>query len=261
MSEPAMHSHPAAPQHVRAGKRVAAVVGICGLIAALWTFPVDRYLLGLVEWIEGAGPAGAAVYVLVYALATVFFLPGSLLTLGAGFAYGVVKGTAVVWVGANIGATLAFLLGRTLARDWIARKVAGTPRFAAIDRAVGQQGLKIVLLTRLSPVFPFNVLNYAYGLTRVGMGDYLLGSLIGMLPGTVMYVYLGSLITSVTELASGKTSGGAAQQIFYFAGLAVTVAVTVYVTRVARQALADATGRGPAEGDGTSCGVASDGAA
>jgi uncharacterized membrane protein YdjX (TVP38/TMEM64 family) len=102
----------------------------------------------------------------------------------------------------------------------------------------------MVLLTRLSPVFPFNLLNYAYGLTRVRFVDYVLGSLIGMLPGTVMYVYLGSLITSITELASGKTSGGPAQQVFYFAGLAVTIAVTLYVTRVARGALVHATGEG-----------------
>src|SRR5581483_10417397 len=103
------------------------------------------------------------------------------------------------------------------------------------------QGFRIVLLTRLSPVFPFNLLNYAFGLTRVGFRDYVLGSVLGMIPGTVMYVYLGSLLTSVTELASGRRSGGAAQDAFYFGGLVATIAVTVYVTRVARRALAEAT--------------------
>jgi len=172
----------------------------------------------------------------------VLFLPGSVLTLGAGFAYGVAYGTAIVVVAANLGATLAFVLGRTVAREWVAGKVASNQRFTAIDRAVAERGRRIVLLTRLSPVFPFNLLNYAYGLTRVSLGDYVFGSAIGMLPGTVMYVYLGSLMKNLAELAAGQTSGGAAQQIFFLAGLGVTIVVTVYVTRVARRALAESTG-------------------
>lgn len=103
---------------------------------------------------------------------------------------------------------LAFLLGRTVARAWVSSRVAANARVAAIDRAVGREGLKIVLLTRLSPVFPFNLLNYAFGLAQVSLRDYVLGSLVGMLPGTLMYVYLGSLITSLSELASGRASGG-----------------------------------------------------
>lgn len=153
-----------------------------------------------------------------------FFLPGSILTLGAGFAYGVGLGTAVVWVGANLGATLAFVFGRTLARGWVAARVEGNPRFAAIDRAVGREGLKIVLHARLSPIFPFNLLNYVFGLTQVSLRDYVLGSLVGMLPGTILYVYLGSLITNLSALTAGRTSAGATQQIFYFAGLGATAA-------------------------------------
>ena len=232
----------AAPSGVRVSTRLLlAGVGAAGLVVALWTLPVNRWLLGFVEWMRGAGTGGLLAFALAYVLATVLFLPGSILTLGAGFVYGVALGSPLVWVAANVGATLAFLLGRTIARQWIAARVAQNPRFAAIDRAVAEQGLKIVLLTRLSPVFPFNLLNYAFGLTRVRLRDYVLGSLVGMIPGTVMYVYLGSLITSLTELASGRRAGGAAQQLFYWAGLGVTVVVTVYVTRVARRALADAT--------------------
>jgi len=223
---------------VRAALAAGAVVGLVLLLRA---FAIEERLLGLVQWVRDAGSVGVGVFVLAYVLATVLFLPGSILTLGAGFAYGVIEGAAIVWVAANAGAALAFLLGRTLAREWIAAKVAANPRFAAIDRAVGVQGLKIVLLTRLSPAFPFNLLNYAYGLTGVRFRDYLLASLVGMVPGTIMYVYLGSLITSVSELASGRTSAGAPQQLFYFAGLVVTVIATVYVTRVARRALAEAT--------------------
>lgn len=219
--------------------------GIAALVVAVRVLPAERYLLDFVAWMHGAGWAGLIAYVIAYVVACVLFLPGAILTLGAGFAYGVLVGTTVVWVGANLGATLAFVLGRTLLRGWVASKVQARPGFAAIDRAVGRQGLRIVLLTRLSPIFPFNLLNYAFGLTQVTLRDYVVGSMIGMTPGTVMYVYLGSLITNLTALAAGRTSGGAAQQIFYFAGLAATVFVTVYVTRVARRALAEATGEAP----------------
>jgi pyruvate/2-oxoglutarate dehydrogenase complex dihydrolipoamide dehydrogenase (E3) component/uncharacterized membrane protein YdjX (TVP38/TMEM64 family) len=231
----------ARPQRTSAARIVLALVAVTALIVAIRAIHLQHYLLDFVNWIRSAGWLGLWVFGLVYVLATVLFLPGSILTLGAGFAYGVGLGTAVVWIGANVGAALAFGLGRTLARQWVAARVETNPRFAAIDRAVGRDGLKIVLLTRLSPVFPFNLLNYAFGLTTVSLRDYVLGSLVGMLPGTVMYVYLGSLITSLSELAAGRTSGGVTQQIFYFAGLAVTVVVTVYVTQVARRALAEAT--------------------
>ncbi len=210
-------------------------------VALTRVFEPERHLLDFVAWIRGAGVTGMLLFAFAYVLACVLFLPGSILTLGAGFAYGVGAGTPLVWLSANAGAALAFVLGRTLLRGWVALRVNANPRFAAIDRAVGQQGFKIVLLTRLSPVFPFNLLNYAFGVTRVRFRDYVLGSLLGMLPGTVMYVYLGSLVTSLTQLAAGRASGGAAQQGFYLGGLVATVAVTLYVTRVARRALAGAT--------------------
>ncbi len=214
---------------------------VAGLVAAARVLPVQQWLLAFVGWIRGAGGLGMFAFAVAYVLACVLFLPGSILTLGAGFAYGVGLGVPLVWASANVGAALAFVLGRTVARDVIARRIAGNEKFAAIDRAVGRQGFRIVLLTRLSPVFPFNLLNYAFGLTRVAFRDYVLGSMIGMLPGTVMYVYLGSLVTGLAELAGGQSSGGTAKQVFYFVGLAATVAVTLYVTRVARRALAEAT--------------------
>ena len=225
-----------------AGRLVALALLAVGVVAALKLLPVNDWLLAFVGWIRGAGATGMAVFVIAYVVACILLLPGLILTLGAGFAYGVAVGIPLVWVSANLGAAVAFLLGRTLARDRIAARVAGNLKFAAIDRAVGQEGLKIVLLTRLSPAFPFNLLNYAYGLTRVTFRDYAIGSLVGMIPGTAMYVYLGSLITSLTELASGVPSGGAAKQVLTWVGFAATVAVTVVITRIARRALDEATG-------------------
>jgi len=190
------------------GKRLGAIAVLAALLAALRFLPIEHWLLDFVAWVRDAGARGIAAFVIAYVVLGLV-IPGSVLTLGAGFAYGVVLGTAVVWVAANLTAVVAFILGRTLARDAIAARVGANPRFAAIDRAIGREGLKIVLLVRLSPIFPFTLLNYALGLTRVAVRDYVIGSLIGMLPGTLMYVYLGSLVTSLTELAAGRPSGGA----------------------------------------------------
>lgn len=218
---------------------VAVVVGLAALVAVGRWANVEDWVLAFVGFVRDAGPAGMAVFVLAYVAATVLFVPGLLLTMGAGLAYGVGLGAPLVWVAANLAAAAAFLLGRTLARDWVASRVAGNPRFAAIDRAVGREGFKIVLLTRLSPAFPFNLLNYAYGLTGVTVRDYVFASLLGMIPGTVMYVYLGSLLTDVAQLAGG---GGAGAPLWSKAiGFAATVAVTVMVTRLARRALDEAT--------------------
>jgi len=160
------------------GGRARLVIGGLALVAAVVLvrfLPVTDWLLAFVAWVQGAGTAGMAGFVAAYVAACVFFLPAFLLTLGAGFVYGVVTGSVLVWLSASLGATVAFLLGRTVARDAIARQVRTNARFASIDRAVGREGLKIVFLTRLSPAFPFVLLNYAYGLTTVSLRDYVIG--------------------------------------------------------------------------------------
>jgi uncharacterized membrane protein YdjX (TVP38/TMEM64 family) len=214
------------------------VIVAAGLLAGLLLLPVNHWALLLVEWIRGAGALGVVVYALAYILATLLLLPGSVLTLGAGFAYGPVWGTLLVSPVSVLAATLAFVLGRTLARNWVSRRVEQQPRFAAISEAIGESGFKIVFLLRLSPIFPFNLLNYALGLTRVRLRDYLTASLVGMLPGTFLYVYLGSLVTNASQLLSGRRpSAGVWSQVLYWGGLAATVLVTVLITRIARSAL------------------------
>ena len=157
-----------------------------GLITAWLVLPVSNWLLALVDWVRAAGATGFITYAALYALATVLLLPGSVLTLGAGFVYGPIWGVLLASPASVLGATLAFLLGRFVARDWIRHRIATNPRFEAVDAAVGKGGFKIVLLLRLSPIFPFTLLNYALGLTRVRLRDYVLASFIGMLPGTVL---------------------------------------------------------------------------
>lgn len=199
------------------------------------------YVPQFAEWVNGLGVWGPLVFILGYAAAVVCFVPGSVLTLAAGAIFGLRAGVVIVFAAAVLGSSAAFLVSRYLARGAIERRLAGNARFAAIDRAVGAQGRRIVFLLRLSPVFPFTLLNYALGLTRVRFADYLLAS-IGMLPGTLLYVYYGKLAGDVAALAGGAAvEKGAGYYAVLAIGLLATIAVTAVVTRTARQALADAT--------------------
>ena len=203
---------------------------------------VGGYIPAFAARVDALGFWGPAVFVTGYALAVVAFVPASLLTLAAGAIFGVVSGTVYVFIAAIVGSSLAFLVSRYLARGLVERRLAGNARFAAIDRAVGEQGRKIVFLLRLSPVFPFNLLNYALGLTRVRFGDYLLAG-FGMLPGTLLYVYSGRVAGDVAALASGSAApAGPGRSALLIVGLVATLVVTTFVTRIARRALAEATG-------------------
>ena len=222
----------------RAATVVALILAAGFAIAVL---PVQATAFALVEWLRGAGVLGAMVFVLAYVAAALLLLPGSVLTAGAGFAYGPAVGLLVVSPASVLASTAAFLLGRTLARGWVARRIARDPRFAAVDRAIGQSGFRVVLLLRLSPIFPYSLTNYALGLTRVRLRDFVLASWIGMLPGTLLFVYLGSLVTTASQVAKGAAvSAGPWRQVVYWAGLAATVLVVVVVTRIARRGLREA---------------------
>lgn len=199
---------------------------------------VQERLRQFLEWAHNLGDVGALVLALVYIPAAVFLVPGSLLTLGAGFAFGVFRGSIAVSLGSTAAAAVAFVLGRFLARDWVEQRVRNSPKFRAIDQAVAEQGFKIVLLTRLSPVFPYNFLNYAFGLTKVRFRDYILASWVGMFPGTVMYVYLGSIASDLASAAAGARQTMPEEWALRVVGLLATIAVTLLVTRMARRALA-----------------------
>ena len=227
-----MSARRVAPRHLVLGALLAAVV-----LTAAWAIDARALLLAALDRIETLGPWGPVLFVVLYVVATVLFLPGSILTLGAGAVFGLPTGVITVSVAATLGAAAAFLVGRYLAREAVAHKLEAYPRFRAVDAAVAREGWKIVGLMRLSPVFPFNVLNYAFGLTRVTFRHYVLASWIGMLPGTVMYVYLGSLAGDLAALGQGPSARPPAQWVLSVLGLLATVAVTVYITRLARRAL------------------------
>jgi uncharacterized membrane protein YdjX (TVP38/TMEM64 family) len=213
------------------------LVGLAvGSVGAPFILP-GELASALVAWLRGAGALGILVYVAAYAVGAMCMVPSSLLMMTAGMAYGVVWGTLIASPASVVAATFAWLVGRTVARRRVARWAAADPRFHALDAAVGDRGLQIVTLVRLSPLFPFTLLNLAFGVTTVRLRDYALGSLVGLLPVTVLYVYIGSI---VGDLALGRGAGAAtpARHVVTVVGLAATVAVTVYVTRLARKALA-----------------------
>lgn len=208
---------------------------------------LQEWLRQALQWIDGLGAVGAIVFIIIYIVSTIAFLPGSLLTLGAGVVFGVVQGSIYVFVGATLGAILAFLIGRFLARGWIAKQIAENAKFKAIDKAVEREGFKIVLLTRLSPIFPFNLLNYAFGITGVGLRDYVLGC-AGMIPGTILYVYLGSLAGSLARVGTAEQpTNPTVQWTIRIFGFLTTVAVALYAARVARKALAESIGSSESE--------------
>ncbi len=214
---------------------IAAVAGV--ILLGRWAGArIDEFR----AWIDGLGAIGPLVFIAAYALGVVAFLPGAALTLAGGAIFGVVKGSVFVFAAAMLGSSAAFLIARYLARNAIEAKIAGNAKFAAIDHAIGQQGRKIVFLLRLSPAFPFTLMNYALGLTQVKLADYVVAGL-GMIPGTVLYVYTGSLASDVVSAAAsgGADSGKTALTVI---GFAATLIVSVYVTRIARRALAAASG-------------------
>lgn len=223
-------SRPTTPGPAR---RTALVLLAVAAVVALWVLPVGEWIETVKATIRDLGPLGIGLYVAVYVVATVFFVPGSALTLFAGVQWHVLGGALVVSLASTLGAAAAFLVGRYLARDWVSARVADNRTFAAIDRVVRRRGFRIVLLTRLSPVLPFNLLNYAYGVTGVSFKNFILASWLGMIPGTILYVYLGY------AAAEAATGGGdtALHWLEIGVGLLVAISVAVYVGRLARREL------------------------
>lgn len=212
-------------------------VVVLTLLVLLWYYDIQQILKELLEAISSLGAWAPIAFIAVYIAATVLLLPGFILTLGAGLLFGVVWGSVFVSISSVLGATCSFLIGRYVARDWVAKKMRSHEKFQPVDEAVAREGWKIVGLTRLSPIFPFNLLNYAFGITQVSLRDYFLASWIGMMPGTVMYVYIGSLAGNLAALGSDGGSRTPAEWALYLVGLVATVVVSVYVTRLARRAL------------------------
>ena len=198
---------------------------------------IQEFLQHTLQDIQSLGWIGVVIFILLYIIATVALIPGSILTLGAGLIFGVSLGSVYVLIGAICGEMCAFLLGRYFVRDWIECKIKNNQLFSALNKALDREGFKIILLTRLSPLFPFSLLNYAFGVTGISLRDYFLGS-IGMIPMTVTYVYFGSLAEDIANIDQGHQLANPELQLSVkIIGFFATVTVTIYMTRIANQAL------------------------
>jgi uncharacterized membrane protein YdjX (TVP38/TMEM64 family) len=222
-----------------AGRLVVLIAIVVALFLAMRFLPVRDWLTNFNDWVGQMGVLGIFIFIGVYALATVLLAPGSILTIGAGFAFGLWKGFFAVSGGATLGAALAFLVARFIARAKIQAIAHRNEKFREADSAIGKQGAKLIFLLRLSPVIPFNLSNYFYGLTAVKFWPYVLVSWIGMMPGTFLYVYIGTAGKAAVAAAAGGEAIKHGWQYWTFlgVGLVATVLVTIWVTKIARNAL------------------------
>lgn len=222
------------------GKLIFLFIVVTSLIITGKYFNLPEVLRNTLIWIESLGFWSPIMFIIIYNLATLLLIPGSVLTMGGGVIFGVFRGSIYVFFASTLGATIAFIIGRYISRDWVCQQLSQHPKFEVVDRAVVKEGFKIVFLTRLCPLFPFNLLNYAFGVMQVSLKDYILGSL-GMIPGTFMYVYLGSLVGDIALIGTSQQPTSfnieVTKWMINIVGLIVTVLVTIYVTRLAKKAL------------------------
>ncbi len=233
MPEAAATTAPAEKKKLPIVPILVGIAVIAGIVLLARVLPITDWLKAFQAYVQGLGFAGYVLYAVVYAICCVLFVPASVLTLGAGAIYGLWVGTAVVVCGATLGATLSFLLARTVLRKKVEGMTSGNAKFRALDKAIGKEGAKIVFLVRLAPVFPFTYINYAFGLTGVKTLPYIVASLVGMLPGTLAYVYIGSAAANVGAADMTK-------KIVLGVGILIAIGVTIFVARIASKAIKNA---------------------
>jgi uncharacterized membrane protein YdjX (TVP38/TMEM64 family) len=229
-------------------KQVILAGIVAGLMAAALLLPVIPWLVRLLERVGDLGLWGPVALGGLYVVSCVFLIPASIPTLAAGFLFDLPVGSITALLGCTAGACVSFLVGRTIARDWVAKWVARSRRFTALDRAVGVHGFKIVLLSRLGPLSPFVLVNYVFGLTRVRFWEYALGTLIGVTPGTTLFVYFGAGLRSLAEVG-GESAITPAHRAFFWIGLLVTIVITAFLAWFAHRALRKAVSTSAASDD------------
>lgn len=219
---------------------IALAVLLAALAVAGITFlDAETEVLALIEWCREQTFWAPVLFIAIYALAVVLVLPGFVLTLGSGFLFGVLEGSVIVVIGETLGATIAFLVGRALFGTRLAAALANHPRFSFVNQRMRQNGWKVVLFTRMIPLFPFKLSNYFFGVVRYPFPGFVLGTLIGVIPLTVTTVYLGSIAADIATLGVRPEKRALWEWFVYAGGLLATMAAAVYVVRLGRQALKD----------------------
>jgi len=219
------------------GRGLLLALLVAAIVAVAVGMPLSQWLVDGAGWAENHRYAAGGLFIVAYTAAAVLVVPGTILTLAAGFVFGVAFGAALVSAGSLLGAIAAFLLGRFATRGWVAERVARSTRLRALVAVTREDGFTIVLLARLSPLLPYNVLNYLFGLTAVRLRDYVLGSWLGMLPATVLYVYIGSLAKTFSAITSDNPAAAWPRRALFVLGFLVTVGLALWVARRATREL------------------------
>jgi uncharacterized membrane protein YdjX (TVP38/TMEM64 family) len=220
--------------------KILILIALTGAVALVFLFlPVGEWIMRFESYVRSLGAVAPVIMALAYVICTVLFIPGSALTLATVTIFGPAAGFVIVFIGANLGALGAFLLARTFLRRRVACWAEANRKFRSLDRAIGRHGFKIVLLARLSPIFPFNTLNYLFGVTPIETGAYVFGTLMGMLPGMFLYIYIGAAAKDALVGGVGP-SAEPFQQSLKYAGLLATIAFVFVMARLARKALLEA---------------------
>lgn len=205
---------------------------------ACLTLPMEKMLKDFLVWIDkNLGHWGPLVLAVAYIPLTVLAVPASILTLGGGYLFGLTVGFIADSIGSTAGATAAFLVGKTIGRSYVVSKLKDYPQFQAVAIAVQRSGFKIVLLLRLVPLLPFNMLNYLLSVTPVSIGEYILASWIGMMPITFAFVYVGTTIKDLSDVTHGWNEISTTRWILLTIGSVASVVLMVLVTKVARKSL------------------------
>ncbi|KAJ4755318.1 SNARE associated Golgi protein family [Rhynchospora pubera] len=219
---------------------------LIGIVTAFVTLPVEKILKDFLYWIkQSLGPWGPLVLALAYIPLTVLAVPASVLTLGGGYLFGLFLGFIADSIGATIGATAAFLLGRTIGRPYVISKLKDYPKFQAVAIAIQRSGFKIVVLLRLVPLLPFNMLNYLLSVTPVSIGEYMLATWLGMMPITLALVYVGTTLKDLADVTHGWSEISTTRLVFIACGFTVSVILIICVTRVAKASLEKALAENP----------------
>lgn len=233
-------------------KKIALVVWLIASVAFGWlllNYPVAEKLVSFAVWARANPWQSVPLFIFTYVTVTVLMAPGWVLTVFGGYLYGWLAGTAVVSIASLLGAVAAFLAGRTLVRDWVSARAAKFPRFNAIDKAIRKKGFLVVFLTRVSAVFPYNLLNYLYGVTAIDLGRYTLATWLGMLPVIAMYVFAGATADDILALARGQTDSGPTGIVVAIVAAVALVSVVVILTRTATRMLDEDLGTEESAGD------------
>lgn len=225
------------PTRARRWKLAAALALLAVAVLALVFLPLKELVRSALERARGFGWAGALAVALLYVPASVLCLPGTPITLATGVTFGFAKTLPCIVLASNLGAWAAFAAGRTIARERVRAWAAASPRMAAVERSVGEQSLRLVFLLRLSPLLPFNLLNYALAVSPVRFRAYAAGTFLGMLPGNVLYCYASAAIGDLGRALAGDVDAGIGGRVLFILGLVSTAVVVFLITRRARAAL------------------------